>query len=105
MKDLSQEERWVVQMAQARNFARREQYADAVARAAGIRNEVTGVLRAETDPARRARLERLLERVEKLHAQLRSQFQAWREEIERKRQARIRNAPEEMQRPLPRPRP
>lgn len=105
MKDLSQEQRWTIEMAQARNFAKKEQYSDAVARVAAIRNEVTGALGAESDPVRKARLERMLERVERLHTQLRAEFMSWTEAIERKRQGRIHNAPEEMQRPLPLPPP
>jgi hypothetical protein len=105
MKDVTQEQRWIIQMTQAQNFARRDQHADAAARAASVRTEVARAVEGETDPTRRARLERLLLRVDRQLAQFRAGFEAWRGAIEAKRQERIHNAPEEMSRPLPNPPP
>lgn len=105
MKDVNREQRWIAQMVQAQNFARKDQHLDAVARAATVRDEVARAITAETDPAARARLERLLKRVTRQHDKLEAAFEAWRQDIEAKRQERIRNADEEMRRPLPNPRP
>lgn len=105
MKDVSPEQRWTLQMVQARHFADREQYLEATARADEVRLAVKAALAAETDPARLGRLRRLLERVERQYDTFEAQFAGWRQKVEERRQARIAGAPEEMERPLPLPPP
>lgn len=105
MKDMSPEQRWTVRMVQARNFAAKEQYVDAVARAGEVRAEIEGALAGETDAARKARLQRQLERVKTQHEAYKAEFERWRAAIRVRRQERIEHAPEEMERPLPLPPP
>lgn len=95
----------MVQLVQARHFADREQYLDAVARADEVRDAVARALADEADPARAARLRRLLERVERDYETYRAAFEKWRSEAEAKRQARLAHAADEMSRPLPIPPP
>ncbi len=95
------EERWGVWMVQARHFAKRENYADAVARMRLVRESIQKSLADGTDPARRARIERYLARAEELLTDLQSQSEAWRSAIAARRQQTIDQAEEEMARPLP----
>ncbi|MDH3201260.1 MAG: hypothetical protein OEM15_10250 [Myxococcales bacterium] len=97
----SDEERWGVWMVQARHFAKRENYTDAVARMRLVRESIQKSLASQTDPARRARTERQLARAEELLADLQSQLAAWRSAIAARRQQTIDQAGEEMARPLP----
>ncbi len=97
----SDEERWGVWMVQARHFAKRENYTDAVARMRLVRESIQKSLASETDPARRAGTERQLARAEELLADLQSQLDAWRSAIAARRQRTIDQAEEEMARPLP----
>ena len=60
----SDEERWAVWMVQARRFAERENFTDAVARVKLVRNAVRKALGSATDPIRRGRLERHLARAD-----------------------------------------
>jgi hypothetical protein len=105
MKDPTREQRWILQMVQAHNFARKDQHADAVARSAAVRDEVSRAVAEASDPAERARFERVLMRVTRQHAQHLEAFQAWRGAIEARRMEYIRQAPDEMARPLPNPPP
>jgi len=99
----SDEERWAVWMVQARRFAERENFTDAVARVKLVRNAVRKALGSATDPIRRGRLERHLARADEQLASMESQYQAWRSEIAARRQNTIDQAEEEMARPLPVP--
>jgi len=95
------EERWAVWMVQARNFAKRENYTDAVARMKLVRDSVEAALSQAKDPKQRLRLERHLGRAEEQLALLIVKHDAWRSEIAARRQHTITHAAEEMARPLP----
>ena len=97
----SQEERWAVWSVQARNFAKRESFTDAVARMKLVCASVDEALSSCTDPKQRARLERHLARAQELLAEVQSQHDAWRAAIAARRQETIEGAAEEMARPLP----
>jgi len=97
----SEEERWGVWMVQARQFANRENYTDAVARMRLVKESIQRSLTGETDPARRARIERHLARAEELLTDLKSQLEGWRSVIAVRRQQTVDDAEEEMARPLP----
>jgi hypothetical protein len=99
----SDEERWAVWMVQARRFAERENFTDAVARVRLVRNSVREALGAVSDPTGRGRLERHLARADEQLASMESQYEAWRSEIAARRQSTIDQAEEEMARPLPVP--
>ena len=101
MIDASDEERWAVWMVQARNFAKRENFTDAVARAELVCRQIERALEAEQDPVRKGRLKRQLARVENLANDLRAQLEAWRSAIADRRARTIANAAQEMARPLP----
>jgi ElaB/YqjD/DUF883 family membrane-anchored ribosome-binding protein len=99
----SDEERWAVWMVQARRFAQRENFTDAVARIKLVRDSVEKALREATDPKQRERLERHRARAEEQLASMEAQYDAWRAEIAARRQKTIDQAEEEMARPLPVP--
>jgi len=99
----SDEERWAVWMVQARRFAKRENFTDAVARTKLVRDAVHQALDAATDPKQRERLERRSARAEEQLAIMQSKYKAWRSEIAARRQHTIDQAEEEMARPLPVP--
>ena len=99
----SDEERWGVWMVQARQFAKRENYPDAVARMRLVRESIQKSLADETDTALRGRIERHLARAEELLTDLQSRLEAWRSVIAARRQQTIDQAEEEMARPLPLP--
>lgn len=100
--DLSKEEdRWAVWTVQARRFARRENYTDAVARMKLVRDSIEVTLDALTDNQERERLESHLARAEEELARLKARYQAWRSEIAARRQHTIDHAADEMARPLP----
>ena len=101
MKLSSDEERWAVWMVQARRFADRENFTDAVARMRLVRDAVGKALVESTDPQHRERLESELARADEQLANLESKYLAWRSEIAARRQTTIDQAEEEMARPLP----
>lgn len=103
MELTSQEERWAVWMVQARRFAERENFPDAVARVKLVRDAVRTALAEASDPKQRQRLERHLARASEQLAGMESKYQAWRSEIAARRQHTIDQAAEEMARPLPVP--
>ena len=103
MKLSSDEERWAVWMVQARRFAERENFPDAVARMRLVRDAVAKALVEATDARRRERLESELARADEQLAILESKSLAWRSQIATRRQATIDEAEEEMARPLPVP--
>lgn len=99
----SQEERWAVWMVQARRFAQRENFTDAVARMKLVHEAVRKALGEASEPKQRERLERHLARASEQLSSLESRYQAWRSEIAVRRQHTIDQAAEEMARPLPVP--
>jgi hypothetical protein len=99
----SKEERWAVWMVQARNFAKRQNYTDAVARMKLVRDAVRASLDDGGDPKVQERLEGLLARTEEELGVMSAQYEAWRSEIAARRQHTIDQAAEEMARPLPVP--
>jgi hypothetical protein len=100
--DLSREEdRWAVWTVQARRFAKRENYTDAVARMKLVRDSIEVALDAATDNQERERLHRHLARADEELASLRARYEAWRSEIAARRQHTINHAADEMARPLP----
>lgn len=103
MQLTSDEERWAVWMVQARNFAKRQNFPDAVARMKLVRDEIHAALHGVVDPKRRERLERHRARADEQLATLESEHDAWRSEIAARRQRTIDQAAEEMARPLPVP--
>lgn len=98
----SDEERWAVWMVQARNFARRQNFTDAMARMKLVRDAIQETLEEAADSKPRQRLERRLARAEEELADLAARTRAWRSEIAARRQHTIDHAAEEMARPLPR---
>lgn len=99
----TEEERWAVWTVQARRFAIREKFTDAVARMKLVHDAVQKALADSTDAKQRERLERHLARAGEQLANLQSQYGAWRSEIAVRRQHTIDQAAEEMARPLPVP--
>jgi hypothetical protein len=97
----SLEERWAVWAVQARRFAKKENYPEAVARMNLVRSSIRDALVEVTDSAQRARLEGLLARSEDQLTDLRAKYDAWRSRIAARRQHTIDSADEEMARPLP----
>ena len=97
------EQRWGVWMVQARRFAERQNFLDAVARVRLVHDEVEAALGRAASPVQRARLERHLARAEEQLSSLQAQYDAWRSAIAERRQRTIDQAAEEMARPLPTP--
>ncbi len=97
----SDEERWAVWMVQARRFAERQNFPDAVARVKLVREAVANALRKASDPAQAVRLERHLARADEQLEELEAQHEEWRSAIAVRRQHTIDQAAEEMSRPLP----
>lgn len=96
-----QEDRWAVWTVQARHFAKRENYTDAVARMKLVRDSIEATLDAATTNQERDRLQRHLARAEEELASLRAKYEAWRSQIAARRQHTISHAADEMARPLP----
>lgn len=96
-----QEDRWAVWTVQARHFARRENYTDAVARMKLVRDSVEATLDAATTNEECERLRRHLARAEDELARMQAKYEAWRSEIAARRQHTISHAADEMARPLP----
>ena len=97
----SQTERWAVWAVQARNFAKRENFTDAVARMKLVRGAVAEALSQASDARDKVKLEAYLARAEEQLAELQEQYDAWRSEIAERRQHTIESAAEEMARPIP----
>ena len=99
----SDKERWATWAVQARNFAKRENYTDAVARMSLVRSSIEKTLGQATEPSDREELERLLARAKEQLEELRERYDSWRSAIAARRQHTIDSAAEEMARPLPTP--
>jgi TnpA family transposase len=97
----SEKERWAVWSVQARRFAKRENYTDAVARMSLVKRSMEDALTRVTDAADRKELEALLSRATEQFEDLRASYDEWRTAIATRRQATIDNAAEEMARPIP----
>lgn len=97
----NEEQRWAVWMVQARNFAKRENYTDAVARMRLVHDAVERALETATDPKDQARLERHKLRASEQLEDLQARYDAWHSEIAARRQHTIDSAAEEMARPIP----
>ena len=101
MDPTKQEDPWAVWTVQARHFAKRENYTDAVARMTLVRDSIHAALGKATGEEERARIQRHLARAEEQLASLKAQYDAWRSEIAARRQHTISHAADEMARPLP----
>jgi ElaB/YqjD/DUF883 family membrane-anchored ribosome-binding protein len=99
----SHKERWAVWAVQARHFAKRENYTDAVARMGLVRNSIEKALSEVTDSAERSELDALLVRANEQLTDLRTRYDAWHSKIAARRQQTIDGAAEEMARPIPAP--
>jgi len=97
----SLEERWAVWGVQARNFAKRQNFTDAVARMKLIQRSISDTLAEVADPRQQAKLEGLLAHANEQLAALQAEYDAWRSEIAARRRHTIDSAEEEMARPLP----
>ncbi len=105
MTDVSHEQRWGVYLVQAQNFAKRENYIDAVSRAGLVVDEVAEALSHATDAATRERLGEFLVRARKQREAMQAKLDAWNAAIAARRAKVIEGAAEEMARPLPNPPP
>jgi plasmid maintenance system antidote protein VapI len=97
----SEKEHWAVWTVQARRFAKRQNFADAVARMKRVRSSIEDAIDGVTDETEKVRLDAHLARANELLSELQSQYDAWRAEIAARRQHTIDSAAEEMARPLP----
>jgi ABC-type phosphate transport system auxiliary subunit len=97
----TEEERWAVWMVQARRFAERENFPDAVARMKLVRGAVQKAVGQATSATERTRLEARLARANEQLDSMQTQYEAWRSKIAERRQHTIDQAAEEMARPLP----
>jgi hypothetical protein len=105
MTDVSHEQRWGVYLVQAQNFAKRENYIDAVSRAGLVVDEVSQALAQTEDATARTRLSSMLLRATKLRDGLQQQMNVWNARIAKRRAAVIAGAAAEMDRQLPTPPP
>jgi hypothetical protein len=95
------EDRWSVWTVQARRFARKETYPDAVARMKLVCRSIEEALQKADDPLETRRLETRFAAAHDLLSELEDQLEAWRSKIAARRQQTIDSAAEEMARPLP----
>jgi hypothetical protein len=105
MNDKSLEERWGIWMTQAQNFEKRENYIEAVSRAALVARSASEALAAAGDAGAKARYAQVLLRAEKQRDRLQVKLDAWNAKIAARREAVVAGAEEEMSRPLPLPPP
>ena len=97
------EQEWQVWLVQAQNFAKKENFADAVTRAKKTRDAIKASLASETDAAERTRKQAFLRRAETLLVRLEADFHAWNQAIADRRAERIAQAAAEQAEPLPIP--
>lgn len=97
----SRRNRWATWTVQARNFAKRQNFTDAVARMKLVKSSIREALDGVSDAQEKTRLEAHLVRAEEQLAELQADYDTWRSEIARRRQHTIESAEEEMARPLP----
>ena len=101
--DAELEQRWTTWLTQARNFAARENYLDAVARMQSLCQEARHAVANKPDNVESTRLEQFLLLAERQLADYTEKYDAWNRSIAERRQATIDNAAEEMAEPLPKP--
>lgn len=97
----TEEERWAVWMVQARRFAERDNFPDAVARMKLVRDAVRKAIAQATHANERMRLEATLARANEQLERMQRQYEAWHSKIAVRRPHTIDQAAEEMARPLP----
>lgn len=100
MVDSTQRARWDTWMVQAQNFAKREIYMEAMARAQLVIDEVHAAIESASDDEK-ARLMRYRHRAERRQAKFREQFEVWNAAIAARRALATKNAATEMAEPLP----
>ncbi|MFT5358079.1 MAG: heme oxygenase [Polyangiales bacterium] len=100
MAELSPQERWDKWMVQAQNFAKRDNFLDALARAELVLNEVNSALENAAPEERRA-LERYRHRATRRHETFAESFKVWNKHIADRREAATAGAAEEMAAVLP----
>lgn len=100
MAELSPQERWDKWMVQAQNFAKRDNFLDALARAEMVLTEVNAALE-DAAPEDRRSLERYRHRATRRHETFEASFEVWNKRIAERRAAATANAAEEMARTLP----
>ncbi len=106
MAKLSLVEQWDAWMVQAQNFAKRENYIDAMARAGLVIDAVEKALATAQEGGadkEAARLTRYLARATRRQATFEADFHQWNEKIAARRAASTAASAEEMARPLPLP--
>ncbi len=101
MKDVSQEERWMIWMAQAREFSAKENFHEALGRASLVMDEVENALRIADTDRQIKRHKATLARVSRRVDQYRGQLEAWNAAIKKRYDAYVAQADDEMKRPLP----
>lgn len=100
MAELSPQERWDKWMVQAQNFAKRDNFLDALARADMVLLEVNAALKSAAPENRRA-LERYRHRATRRHETFAASFEVWNQRIAARRQAATDGAAAEMAAVLP----
>ncbi len=104
MTDVRDEQRWGVYLVQAQNFAKRENYVEAVSRAGLVVDEAEAALAGATGEDRE-RVAEVLLRARKLQKAYQASLDAWNARIAARRAKVIEGAEAEMARPLPNPPP
>ena len=99
------EQEWNVVLTQARNFAERENYSDAVARMKELCESVSQTLGSLDDSKQRLKAEQFLALSERQLTNYQVQYDTWNNAIAERRQAVIDGAAEEMAWPQPNPPP
>lgn len=100
MAELSPQERWDKWMVQAQNFAKRDNFLDALARADMVLTEVNSALEDARPEDRRA-LERYRHRATRRHETFEASFEVWNRAIAERREAATQGAALEMALVLP----
>lgn len=101
MTDVSHEQRWGVYLVQAQNFAKRENYLEAVSRAGLVVDEVTEALSRATDSKTRERLGGLLLSARRQRDAHRAKFEVANAAIAARRAKVIESAAADAKLPLP----
>ena len=105
MATIELEQEWDLWLTQARNFAERENYLDAVARTQQLCGSIEVSLQGQTNVKLRGRVEQFLALSQRQLAEYLAQYEQWNNAIAERRQADIDGAAEEMARPMPNPPP
>ena len=105
LRDHRREQTWATWASQAQNFARRDNFVDAVARMRRLCEDVKDALAHAQDAAQRSDLASRLKWAEYELQQLERQEREWREAIAKRRAEQIAGAELDAARPLPSPPP